>query len=361
MAIPSLPEIGRHFIVGLSGYELLPEEREALSSLQPTGIILFAQNISDSPDWPSRLIDLIEQVRSITGQRKLIVSIDHEGGKVFRLPPPATRFPAAASWAGRTEKVALSMGRELRALGINLSFAPVADIHSEPANPVIGVRAFGQTPQMVADQAQLFLAALSSTGVAGCAKHFPGHGDTRRDSHLELPVVEADRNLLERRELIPFKRLIAADVRLIMTAHVKYTALDSDYPATLSGKILRGLLREELGYKQAIISDALEMKALSGSSPESICLSALHASVDFLLLGQIDGTPPSVLAKEIALTIGRHLETDPTLREALNASTARVRAFQEYVAQLESHAPPGAVADLGCAAHQQLCQELLAI
>ena len=191
-----------------------------------------------------------------------MVAIDHEGGRVLRLGEPFTQFPPAAV-VGRTRnpdlayRVGHAMGVELASVGIDLSFAPVLDVHSNPANPVIGDRAFGSDPALVSEMGIALMRGLHDGGVLSCGKHFPGHGDTEKDSHLELPVVRRSRAELEQTELVPFRAAIAAGVPMLMSAHVLYPALDPEHPATLSRAILTDLLRGELHFDGVVASDDL--------------------------------------------------------------------------------------------------------
>ena len=249
------------------------------------GVVLFAQNI-EGPDQVSSL------TRSLRAERReLLVATDEEGGDVTRLEArTGSSYPG--NWAlgvvddlPLTEEVAASIGAELAAVGINFDFAPVADVNSNPDNPVIGIRSFGSEPALVSRHVAAFVAGLQRRGVAACAKHFPGHGDTSQDSHLELPLVGGDLD----QGLAPFRAAIAAGVRSVMTAHVRVLPLD-DEPATLSPRILQELLREELGFGGVAITDALEMRAISASlGVEEAAVRALGAGADALCLGaQVD-------------------------------------------------------------------------
>jgi beta-N-acetylhexosaminidase len=174
-----------------------------------------------------------------------------------------TRYAYARSWQDRCGDVGAAMGLELGSLGINLNFAPVLDIDSNPQNPVIGERSFGATPEMVAARACDFMGRMEANGVRACGKHFPGHGDTRVDSHHELPVIEATSETLRDRELRPFAAAIEHGVGMIMTAHIVFKALDDSLPATLSRRITQELLRTELGFQGVIVSDDIGMHAVS--------------------------------------------------------------------------------------------------
>ena len=245
------------------------------------GVVLFARNI-ESPDQVSAL------ARSLRAEHSdLLIATDEEGGDVTRLESrTGSSYPG--NWAlgvvddtALTEQVAASIAGELAAVGINYDFAPVADINSNAANPVIGIRSFGSEPGLVALQVAAFVTGLQGQGVAACAKHFPGHGDTSQDSHLELPVVDGDLD----QALEPFRAAIAAGVRSVMTAHVRVPSLD-DEQATLSPRILQELLREELGFAGVAITDALEMRAVSATvGIEEGAVRALAAGADALCLG----------------------------------------------------------------------------
>jgi beta-N-acetylhexosaminidase len=193
----------------------------------------------------------------------MFIGIDHEGGRVCRTPAPITRFAYAARWAGQAGAVGHAMAVELASLGVNLNFAPVLDIHSNPANPVIGARSFGTNSEQVIAAGLAFMSGLQSAHVLACGKHFPGHGNTGQDSHHELPVLQEDLAALRARELRPFKAAIAAGIPMIMTSHMLLPKLDPREPVTLSRACNHELLREELGFKGVVVSDDIGMRAVS--------------------------------------------------------------------------------------------------
>lgn len=284
-----LATVGRHFLIGLQKSVVLTEhDKHLLSTLRPAGIILFRDNFKHGvpyEEWLSFLRELIAAVRGCVGREKLLITIDHEGGAVFRPPPPITNFGPAASWAARSGEVGAAMGIELRSLGINLNFAPVVDIHTNPANPVIGSRAFGSTSGIVGDSARDFLIALQREGIVGCPKHFPGHGDTSVDSHYGLPVVRRSLDEFRQRELLPFATTIEAGARIIMSAHILYPAIDPELPATLSRLLLNDVLREELGFKGVITTDDIGMGAVSTDFDRpGVAASALQAGCDLIMM-----------------------------------------------------------------------------
>jgi beta-N-acetylhexosaminidase len=186
--------VGHHFVVGLQKSPVLTDhDKRLLNRLRPAGIVLFRDNFDhDLPygEWLALHARQLAQARQCIERESILVAIDHEGGSVIRTPAPVTRFAAAAQWSDQAAAVGRVMGRELQSLGINVDFAPVADIHLNPDNPVIGERALGTTPEAVEHAACQFLGGLEGAGVMGCAKHFPGHGATQSDSHHELPALD---------------------------------------------------------------------------------------------------------------------------------------------------------------------------
>jgi beta-N-acetylhexosaminidase len=261
-----LQKFGNHLIFGVSGTTLSDDDKRALSELKPVGVIFFAKNFLDGvpyPVWLEKFKDLLKQIREYTERERLFTSIDHEGGRVFRTPFPITRFPCAYLVKSQAYEVAKATALELKSLGINLSFSPVADIFSNPQNPIIGSRAFGITPKTASQGAREYYQGLREVSILGCAKHFPGHGDTSTDSHLELPILTLSLEDLRNRELIPFQTLIQEQIPLIMTAHILFPQIDPEVPATLSKTILNHILRQELNFQGVIVSDDLDMKAVA--------------------------------------------------------------------------------------------------
>ena len=256
------------------------------------GVVLFARNIRD----PEQVAALSAELRA--EQPNLLVATDEEGGDVTRLEAATgSSFPGnlalgAVDDVELTRRVAAAIGGELAAVGIDLDLAPVADVLVDPFNPIVGVRSFGSDPLLVARHVAAFVEGLQGAGVAACAKHFPGHGESQADSHLELPVADADRVTLLARALPPFRAAVDAGVRAVMTAHIRFPALGGD-PPTLSAEVI-GLLRDELGFGGLVVTDALEMRAISGTvGLEQGAVRALAAGADALCLGA-DRTPDEV-------------------------------------------------------------------
>ena len=278
--------LGQCLMVGIPQPTLDAETCRILADLQPGGIILFRRNYMD----PDTLQALCAEIHALTPEHPPLIALDAEGGRVHRLSPPFTHFPPALQ-IGQTgslqlaHEVGIALGRELRSVGIDIDFAPVLDVYSNPDNTVIGDRAFGSDPQRVAEFGCALAAGLRATGVLPCGKHFPGHGATVIDSHDDLPYDERDRTTLEAVDLIPFQAAIAQEIELLMTAHVVYPALDPQQPASLSSVIMNDLLRKRLGFQGVIVSDDLEMGAIvRHSSVAAAAVQALSAGADMLLV-----------------------------------------------------------------------------
>ncbi len=259
----SREEIGQLFMIGFEGTAVSADFAAFLREYQPGGVILFARNLESI----SQIVDLTNDLQRCSPHAPLLIAIDQEGGRVSRLPKGFTIFPPCEV-VGRCQSsdlaytVAATTAKELIAVGINMNMSPVLDVNSNPSNPVIGDRAFGTTPDLVSELGSATIDGLQDNRVVACGKHFPGHGDTNADSHLELPVVATPRERLEQTEFPPFKRAVTQGVATMMTAHVLYRALDASRPATLSPTIIQKFLREELQYDGVVLTDDLEMRAI---------------------------------------------------------------------------------------------------
>jgi len=340
--------IGQLLFVGIPGPTLEPATRDGLEQLHVGAVILFRRNVGT----PAAVAALTAQLHALPSRP--LVAIDHEGGRVMRLGPPFTQFPPAAA-IGRTGdadvayRVGRAMAAELASVGIDMSFAPVLDVHSNPANPIIGDRAYASDPAVVAAMGIATMRGLHDGGVIACGKHFPGHGDTERDSHLELPIVRRGRDVLEHTELAPFRAAIAAGVPMLMTAHVLYPALDPDHPATLSRAILTDLLRHQLGFAGVIASDDLEMRAIADhQSIGAAAVNSLRAGADALLVCQ-----DLSHAAEVFTEIKRAVDCGMVPAATIDAAAARL-------ARLRGLVSPGGVTDcaLPNAAHQALVEAI---
>ncbi|BAZ42465.1 putative sugar hydrolase [Calothrix sp. NIES-4101] len=298
-----LETFGSHLLIGISGTKLNEDDKRLLSQLKPIGIVFYGKNFQTGTHyevWLQTLKELQAQIREYTERDRMLMTLDHEGGRVHRPPSPITRFPEAYLLASHAREVAFAAAIELKSMGINVSWSPVADIYSNPSNPIIGTRAMGVTPESAGAVACEYLAGLRDGGVIGCAKHFPGHGDTSSDSHLELPVLNLTKEELQNRELIPFQSLIAAQVPMVMTAHILFPQIDANVPATLSKTILTGILRQELGFAGVIVSDDLDMKAVADmyEKPGTVT-QTFNAGCDLLMVSR--NLPSSSVERTIAI------------------------------------------------------------
>lgn len=262
------------------------------------GICLYGNNIAEG----SSLSALGREVRALAPDA--VLTLDEEGGDVTRLhtldgsPYPGNAALGRVDDVDATRVVAAAIGAELRDAGVWFNLAPVADVNSNWRNPVIGTRIFGADANLVGRHTIAYLMGLADSGVAGCLKHFPGHGDTAADSHVSLPTVTADEATLRERELLPFRMAIASRAPAIMTSHVVLQALDPDRPATLSHQVLTGLLRDELGYDGVIVTDALDMAGASqGRGIPAAAVESLVAGADLLCLGPQHGSTPTVMTE----------------------------------------------------------------
>lgn len=284
-------------IIGISTTKLTDKEKTLLQEHNPLGVALFRRNIEKNEKGEQNkeaLIQLINDIKEILGENSLI-AIDQEGGKIQRLikptfydAPPAKTFGDLATEKGL--EVAIEeckqnynkIGKELKSLGINLDFAPVADLSYEEAHDVIGNRSFGSKSETVVSLCLASLEGLQKEGIQGCIKHMPGHGRAKADSHKELPRVNASLEELKETDFKVFKELSASnETKLAMTAHIVYESIDPNTPATLSSKVIN-YIRNEIGYKGLIITDAIEMKALNGEM-QDIARKTLEAGVDIIL------------------------------------------------------------------------------
>ncbi len=292
----------------------------------------------------------------------LLIAVDQEGGAVQRVRAPGTQWPPMLTLDGHpaptdellAREVGRALGRELAALGFDIDFAPVLDVHTNPANPIIGDRAFGTEPETVARRALALAAGLADAGVLACGKHFPGHGDTATDSHLELPRLDHAWDRLDAIELVPFRRAAEAGLPMIMTAHVIFAALDPDQPATLSARVIHEVLRQRLGYRGVIVSDDLDMRAIADHhGVGDAAVRALRAGCDALLLCRDEAHQAEARAALLHAGAG-----DADLRARLAEAAARVRAMKAAHAAARATRPPDSVDVVGCPAHRELADRL---
>jgi len=286
-------KIGQMLMVWFEGSHVTPEVEAMIRDYGIGGVVLFrwANNLED----PSQIAELTSELQALSIRETglpLIVSLDQEGGSVTRIPG-ATDFPGnMALGATRSPEHAYDagniIGEELSALGINMDLAPVLDVNVNPKNPVIGLRSFGEDPELVSELGRSYIKGLQDSGVIPVGKHFPGHGDTATDSHTGLPVVNYTRDVLEDVHLKPFADAIDEGLPCIMTAHVIVDSIDRERPATLSRPVLSGLLRSELGFEGVIMTDAMDMAAISEyyGPVEKAAAEAIKAGADIVLMPQ---------------------------------------------------------------------------
>jgi len=330
----SLGELcGQLLVVGIQGTTLGRDEAAALRSGSRGGVVLFKRNVTQGS--LGQVLALTKAIREAAGDT--LVAIDQEGGRVVRIGPPALALPPMRKIGDRgdtdfAERLAEAQAKELAALGVTMSFAPVADIHTRPENPIIGDRAFGETPEIVARFAGAWARGLARGQVLSCLKHFPGHGDTTVDSHLALPRVERDRAGLEAIEIAPFRALAKEPaVHSMMTAHVVYPALDGDVPATLSRHVCTELVRDRLGFQGVLFSDDLEMKAIA-LPPGEAAVRAITAGCDSVLV-----CSRADMAEEVHAALVKEAEASASFR------TRCEEAF-ERMSKLKTTLAPKAVA-----------------
>ncbi|MFG2969983.1 MULTISPECIES: glycoside hydrolase family 3 protein [unclassified Streptomyces] len=309
---------------------------------------LFGRNVAS----PEQLTALTAQLRA--ERDDVLVAIDEEGGDVTRLEVhtgssfPGNHALGAVDDVELTRQVALELGRRLAACGVNFNWAPSADVNSNPANPVIGVRSFGADQDLVARHTAAYVTGLQAAGVAACTKHFPGHGDTAVDSHHAMPRIDATAEVLRTRELAPFHAAIAAGSLAVMSAHILVPALDPARPATLSPTILTDLLRTELGYDGLIVTDGIEMQAISATyGIEHGSVLALAAGADAICVG--GGLSDEETVRRLCDALVAAVRSGELPEERLAEAADRVRALARWTATT-STAPDAEASDIGLVA-----------
>ena len=354
MPLATRRDIGQFLIGSMPGPSVPVELRSVAREFDLGGVILFSRNI----EAPEQVVELSADSEALGRSQRAWVSVDQEGGRVARLKAPFTKWPPMAT-LGRAgtdgERLAAgfakALAEELVAVGITLDYAPVLDIHTNPKNPVIGDRALAERADDVAKLGRVIIRALQGAGLAACGKHFPGHGDTSADSHFELPLVEHAPDRLRAIEFEPFRAAIAEQVAFLMTAHVLVPSLDDTRPASLSPDIVQTLLRDELKFEGVILSDDLEMKAVSGKyDVPAAAVEAIRAGCDGVLIcsGDVDLQARTLEALVHAVESGkipakRHDDAFARLKRAKQrfllgerpGPTARMRALKGVLGREE--------------------------
>ncbi len=334
-------------IIGISGTVLSEDERRLLSEIRPLGVILFGRNYQD----PRQLRDLVSSVKEAVGREELIICADQEGGRVQRFTEPFTIIPPAEV-IGSTENeyLATEVGKiiatELLSCGVNMNLAPVCDINTNPGNRVIADRAFGRTADIVMRMSESIMSGLAQGGVLTCAKHFPGHGDTTVDSHEALPICQKDLDELYENELLPFINISEKGVDSVMMAHILYENIDNDLPASMSARII-GFLRQEIGFEGLILSDDMEMKAISRkySVPEASLISVSNGSDAVLICHTME------YQREAYNRIMRYYLDNP---EKIETKLERMNKLLTDIGKKSYD-----LSVIGCKLHRELIQEII--
>jgi beta-N-acetylhexosaminidase len=348
---PAAKEVLGRLVVGFEG-TTVSDDLAAMLEFGLAGVAIFPRNYRTIEE----LVALTANIRR-AAPKPVLIGMDQEGGTRFALGAPFTFWPSAAELgstgdAALVERIAKAVGRELRAAGANLDFAPMLDLHIQAESPVTRERSFGPDPELVARLGRAFARGLRAGGVLACAKHFPGHGDTRTDPHLDLPTFSGTLQRLQAAELVPFAAAIAQSVPLIMTAHILLPLIDAERPATLSRRILTGILREKMKFRGAIIADDLGMGAIAkkyGAGRAAVETFAAGADLA-MLCHDLSSVAPAIDAVTRALDEGRFDAAEwrasgeriDRLRAAVAASGSAVTAAST----------PASV--IGCAAHGAL-------
>jgi beta-N-acetylhexosaminidase len=359
MKISLEKDIGQKILLAFRGKDHLPGSTlEAIHLYRPGGFTLFRSENITSPAQVRQLTQSLQQIAQMEGLPPFLIACDQEGGQLMAIGEGTTCLPGnmALGAAGSQElayQAGMVLGCELAALGINVNYAPCCDVNSNPYNPVIGTRSFGEDPHSVAALASAMIAGIQACGVAATAKHFPGHGDTSQDSHYSLPSIPHSLERLRQVELPPFMRAAQSGVRLVMSAHLALPSLigRDDLPATLSPDILKGLLRRNLDFQGVILSDAMDMKAIrQGGSLGEEAVQAVAAGVDLLLL-----TTDQADHRRVVQSLLNAFRTGLLDTAEVSTSLARIRALKQWLAE----GPPQPDLSLvGCAQHRAIAAEI---
>jgi beta-N-acetylhexosaminidase len=351
--------VGQLAIAGFAGPSVPADLRALAREFDLGGVILFARNV----EAPEQVADISREAQTLVKELPLWVSVDQEGGRVARLKAPFTVWPPMLTLgrAGDEElarRFARALAAELKAVGISLDFTPVLDIHTNPKNPAIGDRALAERAEDVARLGRAIITTLQDAGIAACGKHFPGHGDTAIDSHHDLPVVEHPPERLHATEYVPFRAAIDAGVAAIMTAHILVPAYDEDAPATLSPRIVDGVLKQELGFGGLVATDDLGMKAVSAryGLPDA-AVRAIKSGCDVLLMCGVSQEEQALALEAII----RAVEDGTLPRKRIEDAFARNRRAKErFLAPAHPRPLSGALlrAALGRDEHQAVAAEM---
>jgi len=322
--------LGQLIITGIKGLTLLDEEAEFLKNGKIGGVILFSHNYED----PAQLADLVNSIQNLRSEYPFFISVDQEGGRVIRFKKHFTQFPSMLSLSklGSPKLIFEAhqvMAKELSACGVNLSFSPCCDILTNPENKVIGDRAFGSNAHDVEKFITAAIRGLQTNGVMACAKHFPGHGGTTKDSHYDLPLVKTSVEELRNNEFLPFIKASKSKVEFMMMAHLMVDSIDDQFPTSLSPKAY-DYLRNEIGFSKIIITDDMEMKAIADRfTIEESTIMALAAGTDIVLFRFLDDAKKALVAIQKAVE-NQQLDKELTLQKLKRIGTAKKTYLANY-------------------------------
>lgn len=345
-----LRSVARMVCIGFDGHDI-PREACKLIERGVSSVVLFSRNVGSATQVAKLCADIKR-----SASRPILTAVDQEGGRVRRLREGFTQVPSMREVGlANDEKLTYAIGKllasELRAVNFDMAFAPVLDVDTNPHNPVIADRSFGPDPARVARLGAALLQGLQEHGVAACGKHFPGHGDTSQDTHLDLPRLPHSLQRLEQVELVPFKAAVDAGVAAIMTSHVVFEPIDARYPATMSRPALDGLLRDRMGFHGLVVSDDLEMKAISNHfQMEEVLVRGVEAGVDLFAICHDHALQNRAIDLLAAAVKGGDIP-----RERIDLANTRLdRLFSKYV-----HAPrPTDLSVLGSSEHQSIVNQV---
>lgn len=317
---------GQLIVGGYLGEEPSPTFLDALRRGHRAGAILFKRNL---PSWQAGHLACRQLLEATAGEVSPLLGVDQEGGRVQRFGAPVLQLPSMRRLASQGDvalvtEAARTLGEQLARIGFNIDFAPVLDVDTNPDNPVIGDRSFSRDAGEVARLGTRWLEGLQGAGVAACGKHFPGHGDTSVDSHLDLPVVDTTLERLQQVELAPFRAAVAAGIDSLMSAHIVVRSVTRDVPATLSPEIIEGWLRRDLGFEGVVFTDDLEMRAIADRyEVGGAAVQAVRAGCDVLLICRSERWQA-----EAHTALVREAERDSTFRQRCEQSAQRCRALR---------------------------------
>src|ERR1041385_3012675 len=350
--------VGQQFLLTFEGRKAPPQQfLEALRRQHVGGVVLFRHKNMGNLAELRGLTQALQSVAAESDQPPLLIAADQEGGQLIAVdnttPFPGNMALGAAGSDKLAYKVGRAIGKELSAVGVNVDFAPVCDVNSNPRNPVIGTRSLGEDPKLVARLSAAFIRGLKSAGIAATAKHFPGHGDTASDSHHKAPVVRRDAKRIRSVELVPFRAAETSGVRLVMTAHIVVPSLNggsNELPATLSPRILRDLLRRKMRFNGVVVSDALDMHAMEqGHGYAAETMAAAAAGIDLLLFNH-DLSRVEPAWSNLVQAAHRGLLS----ANEIHASARRIMALKSWV----KRQPQEPLSLISCDEHMLLAQEV---